>query len=152
MKSVSRAATFLGLAYLLMAALFGIVLLTLALRPVFAHWHPEYAQIYSPQELEWFNKQLIPGTKNRCCSASDGTYALEDIRNGHYWAKFHYKIWENDNEDETQTNVEKESDWMEVPTAAVITEPNLHGSPAVWYYITGYGQVKIRCFSPGSKM
>lgn len=115
-----------------------------------ARWRSEMAQLYTPQEQEWFGKQLIPGTSTRCCSTADGTFALEDIRYdakgiGHYWTKFHTKS----HDDETGTAWgEQETEWIEVPDDRVIREPNRHGSPAVWWYFEN-GEPKIKCYAPG---
>lgn len=116
-----------------------------------AKWRQYMAQVFTPQEQEWFYNQKIPGTNNRCCSVADGTFALEDIRNGHYWTKFHYKVYSNDDEDESELLEEHDTDWIQVPDNLVINEPNKNGVPAVWYGINPNGTAFIRCYAPGGK-
>lgn len=111
--------------------------------PAQSHWREEYAQA-SPQEQKWFNDQTIPGSKTRCCNDSDGTYAEQDIRNGHYWAKFTAVSFGEDGS-KYSTIV----DWMQVPDGAVIHDPNRHGAPVVWWYWNGVGW-GIKCYAPGA--
>jgi hypothetical protein len=116
-----------------------------------AHWKPEYAQMYTPQELDWFKRQKVPGGSAKgtsCCSVADGTFALEDIRDGHYWTKFHYTTSTGEEGEGTEQH---ETDWVQVPDEVVIDGPNLNRAPAVWYYFEN-GKPKIRCYSPGAKM
>jgi hypothetical protein len=40
--------------------------------------------------------------------------------------------------------------WIIVPDAAVVTEPNKFGTAVVWPYLDGDGQILIRCFLPGA--
>jgi hypothetical protein len=100
----------------------------------------QWAQI-DPAERQWFRNQHNPTTKLNCCNDADGAYAQEDIRDGHYWARFMAKGYYGGDVD---------SGWMPVPDGAVITDPNRHGSPVVWWYYD-QGTLKIRCFASGAK-
>jgi len=98
---------------------------------------------------DWF-EHLASG-KGRCCSDADGHIVEEadwETRNGHYRVRV------------PKTTGSKDAIWVEVPDAAVITEPNKAGRTMVWpvYDIVqsgfsdeeGYSIVSIRCFMPGS--
>ena len=118
--------------------LVGITLLMLVASPVLARDNGQFAQS-SPEICQWFRSQTSPKTGIHCCSEADGTYAEEDIRDGHYWTRF------------PQSNGE----WMQVPDDVVIKDPNRNGAPVVWWYYdfaSGNGQraVKIRCYAVGS--
>jgi hypothetical protein len=41
-------------------------------------------------------------------------------------------------------------EWIVVPDAAVVTEPNRFGPAVVWPYNDRYGNIQIRCFMPGA--
>ena len=43
-----------------------------------------------------------------------------------------------------------EGQWLVVPDAAVVTEPNRFGPAVVWPYTDRYGNTRIRCFIPGA--
>ena len=106
-----------------------------------ARWKEEYAQMYAPDERRWFNNQVVPGGPMKggsCCSIADGEYAEEDIRcdqnECHYWTRF-----------------SEHPDWIMVPDELVITTPNKHGKPTVWWgKDSGNGQVFIRCYAVGA--
>ncbi len=115
-----------------------------------ARWRPEYAQM-DPREQQWWSNQRNPVTKKPCCSYADGTYAEEDIRDGHYWTRFKYRVTEAG-----INEIEKTSDWMEVPADTLLdTVPNIHGAPAVWWgvsYRAGKTPIPfIWCYAPGAK-
>lgn len=120
-----------------------------------ARWRPEYAQL-DEATRRWFNEQMVPGTSSRCCSTADGEFAEEEIRDGHYWARFTANVqhWSSNS---TQYETEKvESGWIEVPEHAVIAEPNRRGVPVVWWIMRGADQdgkprLSIRCYAPGAK-
>ncbi len=80
----------------------------------------------------WFD-QLASG-KGLCCSFADGL-TVEDVdwdtRNGHY-------------------RVRLDEQWIDVPDAAVVTEPNRFGPAVVWPYQDANGVTQIRCFLPGA--
>lgn len=141
MKSVSRAATFLGLAYLLMAALLGVVLVALALRPVFAEWKNvsgEWEQYrLNDSQMKWFksvkNKQNVP-----CCSIADG-HPTEMRRR----ADGGYQI---------PDPLHPGGEWLDVPATAMTRPPNNPiGVATVWYGTQGPDNIFIRCFVPESE-
>lgn len=101
----------------------------------------QWAQV-DPAIKRWFNDQKVPGTQRTCCSEADGVYAEEDIREGHYWARF---VAIQHNEGLAPTEIS--SGWMQVPDAAVIHDPNRNGAPVVWW---GWQNgLFIRCYAPG---
>jgi hypothetical protein len=67
-----------------------------------------------------------------CCNESDGTYAEEEIREGHYWTRFE------------QSN----GKWIPVPDQVVIRDPNRNGAPVAWWFFES-GILQIRCYAPG---
>lgn len=81
----------------------------------------------------WFD-QLRSKGGGLCCSDADGT-ALSDVdwdaRDGHY-------------------RVRLGGTWIDVPDAAVITEPNRAGRTMVWPVYHDGLPAAIRCFMPGS--
>jgi hypothetical protein len=96
--------------------------------PVYARDDGRYAD---SSLRAWFD-QLRSG-KGSCCSDADGTAVSDvdwDTRDGHY-------------------RVRLDSQWIDVPDDAVITEPNRAGKTMVWP-IRGYMGITIRCFMPGS--
>lgn len=102
----------------------------------------QYAQV-DPAIKKWFNEQKIPGTDESCCSAADGVYAEEDIRGGHYWTRF-VAIQHNYG----APPIETDSGWVQVPDEVVIHDPNRHGAPVVWWWLSN-GRPVVRCFAPG---
>ena len=121
---------------ILLAALAAMVVFcSLSARELFPG---QYAQV-DEQTRNWFRNQRVPGSTMLCCNEADGTYAEEDIRDGHYWTRF--KIGYH------------QVEWMQVPDEVVIHEPNRNGSAVVWYlahFANGnISSVTIRCFSPG---
>src|SRR5262249_31420745 len=48
------------------------------------------------------------------------------------------------------TIVRIQGEWIVVPDAAVVTEPNRFGPAVVWPYNDRYGNTRIRCFIPGA--
>jgi len=103
----------------------------------------QWAQV-DPAEREWFRSQTAPNSKIPCCSEADGTYAEEDIRDGHYWTRFAWHYSPNG----VQPEIEMHSDWMEVPDEVVIKDSNRHGAPVVWW-VKDY-KLRIRCYAPGA--
>jgi hypothetical protein len=97
---------------------------------------------------DWF-EHLASG-KGRCCSDADGHTVEEadwETKDGHYRVRV------------PKAPDSKDTIWVEVPDAAVITEPNKAARTMVWpvYDIVqgfsdseGYSIVSIRCFMPGS--
>jgi hypothetical protein len=81
---------------------------------------------------QWFD-QLASG-KGLCCSFADG-FSVEnvdwDTADGRYRVRLH-------------------GEWVNVPDAAVVTEPNKFGPAVVWPYQDAAGATQIRCFMPGA--
>lgn len=94
----------------------------------------------SPQ-ADWYNRQMIPGTRHSCCSTYDAVEAEEEIRGNELWARF-------------TTREGARVDWMRVPDEAILPE-NHNGAPVVWY---GYDASPggegyfIRCFARGARI
>jgi hypothetical protein len=84
----------------------------------------------------WFEK--LSSAKGPCCSDADGRVLLDtdrEAKDGHY-------------------RVRIEDKWWDVPTEAVITEPNRFGRTMVWPVYNWKGnsldRLEIRCFMPGA--
>ena len=80
---------------------------------------------------QWFD-QLASG-KGLCCSFADGVSVSDvdwDSQEGHYRVRLH-------------------GEWVDVPDAAIVKEPNRFGPAVVWPYEQD-GQTQIRCFMPGA--
>jgi hypothetical protein len=80
----------------------------------------------------WFD-QLASG-KGLCCSFADGVSVQDidwDTQDGRY-------------------RVRLKGEWVVVPDAALITEPNRFGPAVVWPYEDIAGATQIRCFMPGA--
>jgi hypothetical protein len=81
---------------------------------------------------EWFDR--LASKNGLCCAFADGVSVQDvdwDTQDGHY-------------------RVRLQGEWVEVPDAAVITEPNRFGPAVVWPYNDRYGNKQIRCFMPGA--
>lgn len=81
---------------------------------------------------QWFD-QLASG-KGLCCSFADGVSVQGvdwDTQDGHYRVRLH-------------------GQWLAVPDAALVTEPNRFGPAVVWPYQDANGMTQIRCFMPGA--
>jgi len=106
------------------------LLIALASPPTHARDRGQYANS-TPEMKAWFDG--LRSGKGPCCSDADGS-AVSDVdwetRNGHY-------------------RVRIDSEWVDVPDEAVITEPNRVGRTMVWP-MRGYLGISIRCFMPGS--
>jgi hypothetical protein len=92
-------------------------------------------QNVDPKVRQWFREQKSPKTGAICCNESDGTYAEEEIRDGHYWTRFE------------QSN----GNWILVPDEVVIHDTNRNGAPVVWWFYES-GSLRIRCYAPGGKV
>jgi hypothetical protein len=80
----------------------------------------------------WFD-QLASG-KGLCCSFADGVKVEDvdwDTRDGRY-------------------RVRLQGEWIIVPEAALVIEPNRFGPAVVWPYLDVEGTTQIRCFLPGA--
>jgi hypothetical protein len=82
----------------------------------------------------WFDR--LASRNGLCCSFADGTSVQDvdwDTQEGHYRVRIY-------------------GQWLVVPDAAVVTEPNRFGPAVVWPYNDPYGNTRIRCFMPGAGM
>jgi hypothetical protein len=80
----------------------------------------------------WFNR--LASGKGLCCSFADGATVQDvdwDTQDGRYRVRIY-------------------GQWIVVPDAAVVTEPNRFGPAVVWPYNDRYGNTQIRCFMPGA--
>jgi hypothetical protein len=121
------------LAQLAALVLFACAALILAtpFSPVWARDDGQWQNV-DPQVRKWFREQKSPKTGGYCCDESDGIYAEEDIRDGHYWTRFE------------KTN----GNWIPVPDEVVIRDSNRNGAPVAWWFYES-GNLKIRCYAPG---
>ena len=81
---------------------------------------------------EWFDR--LASKNGLCCAFADGVSVQDvdwDTQDRHY-------------------RVRIQGEWIEVPDAAVIIEPNRFGPAVVWPYNDRYGNTQIRCFMPGA--
>lgn len=114
-------------------------------RPAHSHdWsHQHFAQS-TPDQRNWMQRQMRPGTTSNCCSESDGEQVDEEIRAGSYWVNSRHT----------------RGVWLLVPPEAVITAPNPHGRPVAWFrWVAADGSFSnvprsdlsptIFCYSPG---
>ena len=87
----------------------------------------------------WFD-QLASG-KGMCCSFADGV-SIEDVD------------WDTNGPKDEQGNatyrVRLQGKWINVPSTAMVTEPNKFGPAVVWPYQDADGKTQIRCFLPGA--
>ena len=97
---------------------------------LFAHDDGRFAN--SPLKA-WFD-QLASG-KGLCCSFADGV-SVQDVD------------WDTTNDG--RYRVRLNGQWVIVPDAAVVTEPNRFGPAVVWPYQDMNGATQIRCFLPGA--
>lgn len=115
-----------------------LFVLGMLITPAMAHDEFSHAGM-DPEQRDWFGEQKIPpghpSAGNSCCSQADGQFAEERIRDGHYWVKF----------------PASNGRWLQVPDNVVLTVPNIHMMPAVWYGGED-NTLYIRCFAPGPKM
>ena len=89
---------------------------------------------YANDPLKFWFDHLASG-KGLCCSFADG-FSVSDVdwettKDGHYRVLLH-------------------GEWIDVPDAAVVTEPNRYGPAVVWPYMDNKGNTSIRCFLPGA--
>jgi hypothetical protein len=80
----------------------------------------------------WFDR--LASGKGLCCSFADGATVQDvdwDTQDGRYRVRIY-------------------GQWIVVPDAAVVTEPNRFGPAVVWPYNDRYGNTQIRCFMPGA--
>jgi len=80
----------------------------------------------------WFDK--LASGKGLCCSFADGVSVTDvdwDTQKGSYRVRIN-------------------GQWLVVPDAAIVTEPNKFGPAVVWPYQDYNGATQIRCFLPGT--
>ena len=80
----------------------------------------------------WFDK--LASGKGLCCSFADGV-KVENVD------------WDTQG---SNYRVRLNGQWIIVPDAALVTEPNKFGPAVVWPYQDNNGATQIRCFMPGS--
>ena len=80
----------------------------------------------------WFDR--LASGKGLCCSFADGV-TVEDVDWDTQDGQFRVRIY---------------GQWIVVPDAAVVTEPNRFGPTVVWPYRDPDGTTQIRCFMPGA--
>lgn len=94
---------------------------------------------YASSDLKpWFD-QLASG-KGLCCSFADGL-KIDDVD---------YDMQGSTENGGSGYRVRINGQWIEVPLAALITEPNKAGFAVVWPYTDANGVTQIRCFIPGT--
>lgn len=81
----------------------------------------------------WFDR--LASGKGLCCSFADGV-SIQDVD------------W--DTTQDGRYRVRLNGQWIVVPDAAVVTEPNRFGPAVVWPYQDMSGATQIRCFLPGA--
>jgi hypothetical protein len=125
----------------LAAALIAITMLVFCVSGAVAHMHDR------PDLDRWFG-DLASG-KGLCCSFIDGSVVAESD-------------WDTVEAFETSGvsgakpschphfRVLLKGEWVVVPDAAVITEPNKYGSTLVWPYTDSDGKSNIKCFIMGA--
>lgn len=101
-----------------------LLILTLVIRPAFAHDHSR------PELTDWM-KSLHSKNSTWCCDGND-TDAIEDweTKGDHYRVKFR-------------------GQWFDVPDGAILDGPNKAGVPLLWMN-KGYLGNSVRCFMPGT--
>jgi hypothetical protein len=114
-----------------MRAFLATAALVLVTTPCGAHDDGRYATM-NPALHAWFD-QLASG-KGLCCSFADG-FSIADVD------------WDTDG---VRYRVRVEGRWIDVPEAAVVTEPNRFGPAVMWPYQDADGDTQIRCFLPGA--
>jgi len=81
---------------------------------------------------QWFDR--LASGKGLCCSFADGV-SVEDVDWDMQGANYRVRV---------------NGQWIVVPDAAVVTEPNKFGPAVVWPYQDTQGVTQIRCFLPGT--
>ena len=81
---------------------------------------------------QWFDQ--LASARGLCCSFADG-FSVQDVD------------WDTQ---DGRYRVRLNGQWVVVPEAAVVTEPNRFGPAVVWPYQDASGAVQIRCFMPGA--
>lgn len=129
------------LAFLGAAGCFLVAILIWLASETFA-WPRDLDGAHANSPLKFWFDQLASG-RGLCCSFADGV-SIEDVD------------WDTGGSNhDTQSEgghyrVRLDAQWVDVPDAAVVTEPNKFGPAVVWPYTDGSGQTQIRCFLPGA--
>jgi hypothetical protein len=108
-----------------------VVLCVTAFVPNYSYARDDGRFANSPLK-EWFDR--LASRNGLCCSFADGVSVQDvdwDTQEGHYRVRIY-------------------GQWLVVPDAAVVTEPNRFGPAVVWPYNDRYGKTRIRCFMPGA--
>ncbi len=80
----------------------------------------------------WFDE--LASENGLCCSFADG-FSVQDVD------------WDTQ---DGRYRVRLQGEWVVVPDAAVVGEPNRFGPAVVWPYLDASGVTQIRCFLPGA--
>jgi hypothetical protein len=91
----------------------------------------------------WFDK--LASGKGLCCSFAEGL-AIKDVD----WDTA--TVADASGVPHVAYRVRVYGQWIIVPDAAVVTEPNRFGPAVVWPYQDAIGATQIRCFMPGAGM
>jgi hypothetical protein len=83
---------------------------------------------------KWFDS--LASGKGPCCSFADGV-SIEGVD------------WDTGGPDGGY-RVRLKGEWIDVPSNAVVKEPNRYGPTVVWPYQDVDGKTQIRCFLPGA--
>lgn len=102
-----------------------------------------HAHFADAQHLnEWFG--ALASGKGLCCSFADGS-KVEDVD------------WDTKEMCDPQRSgcsvvyrVFLKGEWIVVPEAALVKQPNQYGPTVVWPYTDANGATQIRCFMPGA--
>jgi hypothetical protein len=121
-------------------ALAGVALCMSAIVPSTLSAHDDGRFANSPLKA-WFD-QLASG-KGLCCSFADGV-SIADVD----WDTA--TVADAAGASHVVYRVRLNGQWILVPDAAVVTEPNRFGPAVVWPYQDMNGVTQIRCFIPGA--
>ena len=109
-----------------------LLLMVLAIVPAVSVWARDDGRYGHSPLKSWFDN--LASGKGLCCSFADGFSIRDvdwDVIDGRY-------------------RVRLDGHWVEVPDAALVTEPNRFGPAVVWPYQDTDGVTQIRCFLPGA--
>jgi hypothetical protein len=98
----------------------------------------------NPALHAWFDQ--LASKKGLCCSFADGV-SIQDVDWDTQCERLGGRREQTEN---CRYRVRLLGEWIVVPDAAVVTEPNRFGPAVVWPYLDADGQTQIRCFLPGA--